>query len=383
MRTRSVPLLLVAALLLVPTGAAADGPDAVVELRAGSRPADVDGGLVLALRDVEPNASYSWDLRLAAEYAVVEFRIHPGAFDVARAQQVVPLLRLDANESACQDAKTRGACEYPLFTRVSRVAVWEVDAPARISNLSYEGDVAVLRLGIPGPVNATLALERDVVAPRLDAGPRVNLTWRDFYQQTTTDELALVDLQVRKAGAEEWVQSPTPEYHLLQKFPIQGLDAATTYEQRFVVTDWAGNVNTTDIETFTTPAEPERPRPVVRPLSPAPNATLLPGEMVVVRAAIESPDSPIAADGVRVFYDLKEVREGFEVRDGVVVFLPPEADRGLHTVSIEVTNEAGGQSQTRWAFRVGPPEEARESPAFGVLGLVGAAAAVALLRRLR
>lgn len=330
---------------------------------------------------------YTWELLLAKNYTVGEFR-GKGAFDVERARQVVPKLFIDGNETLCGQQRTRGFCEYPLFEWVPREAVWDVDGPARIYNVTGSPESFVFRIGLPGAgafdqegaLRATLVVERDVTPPSYDLGEIQNLTHKDLYRESTTEELALGDMQVRRVGSEEWVQNPTTIYHFLQRFPVQGFDPDTEYESRTVFTDWAGNVNTTPLETFRTLPKPVVPTPVITPLSPAPNATLSRLDVVIVQARIESPESPVLEGGVRLFYDLKEINGNFTVENGVLSFTPPTMTDGLHTVSVEVTNEVGGMAMKRWTFTVGESTQ-QSTPGVPLALLLVVLAGVALRRR--
>lgn len=359
------PILLLAtlALLSLPPAALAaqDDVDHRVLVRGASAPEAGDAPLRLVA--FEPGERYEWEVEVAQEYATFEMRLE-GAFDVERPRQVVPTLEVEG-------------IAYPLFYPFPNERVWEVDGPARVFHVHEEEGAIVLRLGVPGPANGTLALTRDVTPPAFELGEVTNLTHFSFYRETRTQELAYADLQVREKGTEEWVRNPTPAYHVLQRFPVQGLDPDTEYEVRVVFEDWAGNVATSEVHELRTPPIPPRPKPVVTPLAPAPNESVVAGG-VVVRARVESPEAPVTS--VRLFFDLKEVEEGFSFENGTLTFYPRDLlTDGLHTVSVEATNAEGGMSFARWSFQVG--EERRESPAAPALAAPLAVAALLLARR--
>lgn len=366
-------------LLLTPLAPAQapQGPDVVVQVPADGAPL-VAGDADMTLARHEPGENLSWTLRLSRNYTTIEFRIAERAFDVERPRQVVPHLHLDASEPHCASAP--GACEYTLFEMVPRTAVWDVDGPARIANVTTEAGAIVLRIGVPGPVNATLSLVRDVRAPGFTLGNVTNVTHIGFLQTTTTDELAIADLQVREKGASEWVQNPTAVYHVLQRFPIQGLDADTEHEARVVFTDWAGNVATSETYTVRSAPLPDVSPPVITPLEPAPNATLNATD-VVIRARIETAE-PLAEGGIRLFFDLREVTSNLVYLDGVLSYTPRDAlAPGPHRVSVEAMNAQGIRGDARWSFTVAgaTATEANEAPLPAALALLALAAAGTML----
>lgn len=352
MRVRTVALLVV---LLAPLASASS--DVVVTITEDAPP-DAEGEPWLVLEDARVGDRYEWRLETDAEQALLELRVASGVFDVERLRQVVPHLHLDPTEPAC--GRAPGACDYTLFEPVSGTDLRELTGGARVANHSVENGTMVIRLSLPGPANGTLVLERDVTPPSLEVKDRENLTHGRFYQETRTTELAIVDLQVRERNATEWIQSPTPVYHFLQKFSIQGLDGDTAYEQRFVVTDWAGNSFASNPVGFRTPAAPVGPPVVVVPLSPEPNATLPAGGEILVSARIESNASAVVQDGVRVYFDLSELTEGWTYDAGVVTVRRTDVEPGLHVVRVEARNADGGSGSARWTFTV---EDANETPA--------------------
>lgn len=367
--SRRLLLASLAALLLAPAAhAQLTTVDVFVEVPADGAPVVAGGGARLALETFEPGERIAWNLTTLKDFVVLEVSFDPGAFDVERREQVVPTLLPAADD-------------YPLFRRFPNPEVWTADAPVRVFHYFEKDGRATLRLGIPAIENATLALTRDVTPPAFTVGAPQDLAAGGFYLETTTQELALADLQRREMGEPEWVRNPTTEYHLLQRFPIQGLDPDTEYETRVVFTDWAGNEATSPVRLVRTPALPPVERPVVTPLAPAPNATAEAGG-VVVSARIES-SSPVAASGVRVFFDLREVREGIELREGVVSFRPVSPLKsGTHVVAIEATNEAGGTGHARWTFDVAEPlTHATVPAAAAVLAAAGLALAALAARR--
>lgn len=366
--------LLLALLLLAPLAAATSaGPDLVIDIPATGEPT---GPLPLASFDAGERAA--WTLNLTASYTTIEIRVAPEAFEVARTKQLVPHLLLDAREPSC----VRTACEYTLFEEVPGLDVRNVDGPARIANVTDEDGARVLRLGVPGPVNATLSLERDVEPPQFTLGEPENVTHIGFLFVTRTDELALADLQIREAGSTgELVQNPTAVPHVLQRFPVQGLDADTPYEFRLVFTDWAGNVATSELLSVRSAPAPVVPAPAVTPLSPAPNETVEAGA-VVIRARIDTPDAPLADGGIRLFLDLREVTSDLRYEGGVLTYAPTTTLLpGKHRVSVEVVNTMNGKGDARWSFDVaGAESTARETP-LPVAVVVLALALVALRRR--
>lgn len=359
-----VVLVLLASIAPLAAAQASGGIDATVRLDPRSEPTiDAPPGLV-RLNDSTPGARYRFDLALTEDHTTLEVRAN--GLGLRSARQLFP--SLEVNETT-----------YPLFVDFPHERIWEVDGPANVAHVGGSGDAIVLRLGVAGPRNVTLRLEVDERAPGYTLGERQNMTHIGFYQETRTDEFALADLQVRRVGATDWIQNPTPEYHVYQRFPVQGLDASTEYETRFVFTDWAGNENVTPIVRFTTPAAPVGPVPVVTIVSPAPNASL-PAGVVTIRATVESPASPVEREGIRFFFDLRETTEGVAFDGREVVFTPSALQPGLHRVSIEATNEAGGRGEARWSFTVVGPD-GNDTPLPAALALLALVAAVTIRRR--
>lgn len=367
-------LLLATVLLAAPhaLAKAEDEIDVHIEIPS-TGPAIVQGAGVTALDRAE-GERYAFALDLTAAYTTFEVEAGPG-LDLARPRQLVPLLEIPDDDPWCATASV-GACEYPLFEPLSNERIWDVDGPARLFFVSGDAQALRLRLGVPGPVKATLVLERDVAPPSFTIRPYTNVTPIGFFQESVTKELALADLQVRAVGETEWIPNPTPVYHFLQRFPVQGLDANTTHEVRILFMDWAGNNVTSPVYTVTTRPEPVRPIPAVTPSSPLPDATVA-RDGVVVRATFTSPESPVPPDGIRLFFDLTEISEGLGVSEGGVAYAPGTLDPGLHTVSVEVTNEAGGRGMARWTFRV----EGANAPGLPLWALLGAAGLLAVLGR--
>lgn len=322
------------------------GIDVSIDVPAAGAPT-VEGEGVTASEFTE-GERYAFTLNLTANYTTFEVTAGPG-LDLERPRQLVPALVIAADEAWCKPAK--GVCDYTLFEAFPNERIWDVDGPARVFFVDGTASSLRLRLGVPGPVNATLHLQRDVTPPTFTLRPFANVTPIGFYQETVTNELALADLQVRAEGETEWIPNPTTVYHFLQRFPVQGLDADTTHEYRILFWDWAGNEASTPTLTMRTAPEPIRPIPIVTPDAPSPNATV-PAEGVLVRATFTSPDSPVAPEGIRLFFDLEEVSARVGVGDGAVAYTPGPLEPGLHTVSVEITNEAGGKGTTRWTFEV-------------------------------
>lgn len=357
--------LLLVVLLLLPlaTAESSDEIGATITLSPTSAPAiEAPEGLV-RLKNETAGERYELNLTIPDEYATFEIRAI--GFEIERARQIVPSLVMSSDE-------------YPLFYEFPNDKIWEVDSPARVAFTNGTAQNVVLRLGVPGPANVTLVIERDVTPPAFDLGVVENVTHFSFYQETTTKELAVGDLQVRRLGATEWVQNPTPMLHFRQRFPVQGLQPETEYEARVVFTDWAGNEATTGSYRITTLAAPILPTPIVTPLSPAPNTTIN-STFVTLRARVESPDSLLDPNMLSVFFDKRPITSGVRFEDGDVLYSPPEAlAPGKHSVGIEVYNEAGGKGEAHWSFEVaGASSETPLSPLLAPLVL----AAIALARR--
>lgn len=364
-------LLLMLSLVATPLAAAANGPDFVVELRPGQAPSYQGPQGLARLAESQEGQRYAWNLTLTQDYTVGEFRVRGGLFDVDRVQQVVPTLE-DVPDN-----------HYPLFERFPDDELWTAEGPAQVYRYNGTPQDFVLRLGFVGPGNQTLVLRRDVAPPTFTLGPVTNVTHLSFFQETRTDEMAIANLRIRPQGGGEadWVENPTPSYHVLQRFPIQGLDPESDYEARVVFTDWAGNRVESEPYRVRTAPKPVVPIPTVTPLEPAPNATL-PNGTVVIRASVASEVSLQGGD-IRFFLDKREVRDGLRFDGQVFTYQPPAPlEPGLHSAAVEVTNAAGGRGVARWTFEVAGAE--REAPGPGLpLLAVALALGLAAARRAR
>lgn len=357
--------------------ATAEAPHEAVDFRVtltkGEAPLYEGPAGLVELVEREDGERYAWRVNLSRNYTVGEFLVRTDAFDIERPRQILPTLTVPHDE-------------FPLFTWIPR-PVWDVDGVPRygLYNNTEHGVFHVIHLGLPGPheggpsapFDGILALERDVTPPGVAPGPVQNLTYRDFYQEATTSELALVDLVVCCDPSGEEVHNPTTTYHVLHKFPIQGLDPQKDYTLRMVATDWSGNSREGADYSITTPAKPDVPEPRITPLSPAPDARVAAGP-VVVEARIESPDSPIDGGDIRFFLDKREVRENLEYVDGVFRWRSTTPlSPGTHAASVEVMNAAGGTSRAAWTFEV----EKANTPAPGAWVAIAIAAFALALRR--
>lgn len=361
-------LLVVLALLAVPTGLASakTGPDFTVELRPDASPTYEGPAGLVRLADAARGERYEWRITPSQDYTVGEFRIRGNLFNVTRVEQVTPTL-----EDVPED-------RYPLFVRFPNEELWTADGPAQVYRYNGSPQDFVLRLGFPAG-NATLVLARDVTPPTFTLGPVTNVTHISFLQETRTGEFALANLRIRPAAGGEWVENPTPTHHVIQRFPIQGLDADTEYVAQVEFTDWAGNAARSEPYRVRTAPAPVVPLPAVTVLEPAANATV-PNGSVVIRARVLSPDSPIEGGSLRLFVDKREVNEnmGYDGENFTYAPAQPFAP-GFHSVSLEATNAAGGKSVARWSFTVEEP--ARGVPMLPALALVALLVGLALARR--
>lgn len=359
---RSLVVLLALTLpALVPVAAAADDvPFYAVSMRTLA--SDAPTGM-LTLVDAVPGERYVWNVSLDANYTAIQFELDD-VFNVTNLTQVRPTFETDAYA-------------YPLFELFPGRDVRDVDSIARVYRFivgHWNANDTYLELGLPGAawynrtgtLHGRLTLERDVTPPRFEsAGAIQNLTALGFYRETRTDELALVDLQVRPAGTDEWVRNPTTVYHVLQRFPVQGLAPERDYEMRLVATDWSGNENATPIETFRTPPAPALPTPRIEIVQPAPNATLADARNVTLEARIDLNTTSTARPSVRLFLDKREVPDGWTFENGTLRYVVPTMQGGLHSWSVEARNAEGGDASARGSFTV-----RAEAPGPGVAWLV-------------
>jgi len=214
-------------------------------------------------------------------------------------------------------------------------------------------------------------LERDVTPPGIEIVSVGNRTHVAFDATTNTSENALATLVVN--GPSEDVQRlSTPRPGPWQHFPVQGLNANTTYRFFVNATDWSGNRATSETVEVSTTQAPNPPEPTVRPVRPEPNATVRPDE-VVVEASFVSQDSPANEVEVRLFFDKEPVdRRELTVRNGTVAHDPGRLAERTYFVTVEVPNEAGGVGIARWSFDVDDPRTAPMPVAAGLLALLAA-----------
>lgn len=359
---RRIACIAFLAILISPgTQATATGPDIVLDLSAQREPPSSLPHL--SVLNWTPGERVVWNVTTSEEFLVLE--IQATGFMVERPRQLVPTLQVGSG--------------YELFEHVAFADLWTAESPQRLAHVSRSEGAVVLRLGIPGPADGTLTLTRDLTPPTVSPGPRSNATHYSFYQATRTDELAIVDLQIRDRERGSWVENPTPIFHYLQRFPIQGLDPDTVYETRFVATDWAGNEAMIDGGSHHTPKAPERAALLVVPVSPPPGTRIRETNASVTA---EFPEGTVLeeASGIRFFFDKSEVRENLLVEGNRVTYEPAAPlSNGPHSVSVEVTSQDGAYGMARWTFHVGNAEA--PAAAIALVIAIVALAGLAIRRR--
>ncbi len=362
--------LLLATLLVMPTSATHRDPDAphdlVLRLSGGMPTADPASGAVLL--DWRQGEFASWRIDVN-EYTIVEVVVDAW-FDVERPRQVVPELD-DSGQHPDEEH-----LEPHLFAELKARDVHEVDGPARVVSINGTGNDFVYRVGLPGSGPVVFSLRRDVTPPVFEVGEPSNIEHFRFLLESSTDEPAYGDLRITPEGGEE-VPFPTPNLAFRQTYPVQGLDADTVHTYYLLFEDWAGNQARSENMSVRTPARPFALEPVISDLVPAPNSTV--SGNIVISANFTSPDSPVAAGGVRLFVDKTELTGGFSVIGNQVRWDPgAPMEPGLHAASVEVRNVAGGVGVARWTFTVADDNEA---PGLGVALLALVVVAVAASRR--
>lgn len=315
---------------------------------------------VVELVDASPGDAYRWTVNVTDEQVVVDLVLHEG-FDVDRPRQLVP--EVDG--------------EYPGEVRGDVV---DRESPRPLFNLTSDEGTGMYGLSLPGPGELNLTLERDVQPPSVSMGPVEEVTHNGFDVATTTDEYAFGALVLHDVDRGE---QPTPRLSLEQRFPVIGLDADTAYAFHVRAWDWSGNEATTSMETVTTLPEPTPPVPELTVLSPEPNGTVTSLEDIVVEVRFISEDSPVREGGVSVFFDKAPVpASDVQFEDDRVLFHVEDAlDPRSYSVSVEVTNQAGGTAVEQWSFEVEEPARA-SFPGF-VVGAIVFALACALGSRKR
>lgn len=366
--------------------------DATISVAPGTDPVSDAAVAGLTFQNRTGNDWFQWRIDTAEADLVLDFHVE-GDFGLERPRQFVPFLLIDDDSPGCEGPKPKGICDFRLFNPASNERVWEAQGDARIFHISGTvGDHALL-VRIPGPVNATLVLQRDLEAPRFEIDEPREMTHYGFLRDTRTNELVTANTEVRRVGADEWISNPTPVFHHTQHFPIQGLAADTDHEVRTTFIDWAGNVATSDIVIIRSLPTPYTPAPVVTPNSPTPNMTLDSGAIPNISVMFETPESPLPGDGsgVLLFLDKKPIPEGFRIEvddagrtSGIITYAPASAlEDGLHTARFEVTNVAGGTGAASWTFVVGQlvdgGEGPRQTPGPTILGGLAVMVGVAIL----
>lgn len=350
-----------AALLVVALAATATAQgNLTIDIDADGNTTIDDPDALVTDETVEPTEAYAWQLNLTDDYHVAHINLDTN-LPITEGRQMVPLLT------------------GSHFVEVGDVAT--VDRPAKVYNLTRSNGTWNYALGLPGPGETNLTLTRDVTPPSIEFVSVGNHTEIGFDVVTDTSEPALATLYVYDDG--EQIQSyPTPRPGPWQKFPVQGLDANTTYEVQVNASDWSGNQVTSPMRNVTTAPAPNPPKPIVTPISPEPNATVS-ADDVVVRASIDSNGSTVVKDGIRLFFDKERVDNSeITVENGTISYVPapPLGDR-KYFVSLEVENVAGGTGIARWSFTA-QNQQTAPSP-IGVATLVSTLAALAVVARQR
>lgn len=366
-----IGVLCALAAVFAPLAAAQAEADVVLVLDAGAEPVVSRGADIVRSARHEAGESVELELDGADRFLLVEIRV-TGWFDVPRAEQILPRFNDSFFARLRSDPSTTSGSSLVLnATGTPRDLLLRLGIPARDPD------------GNPWTVRA-LRFTRDVQPPRFTLGEVTNLTHYSFLYRTTTDEYAIADVRIRPAAGGEEVENPTPVLSLRQTFPIQGLDADTPYTFHVRFTDWSGNVAESERMSMRTLPEPVRPLPRITRVAPEPDAKIAPGPVTIL-AAFESFESPVGSGGVRLFFDKREIEQHlFAVSDGVATFAPADAlAPGLHSASVEVTNEAGGLARRAWSFTV-EDASARATPSLGLLAVALAGAlSVALAERPR
>jgi hypothetical protein len=318
-------------------------------------------------RSAVPHERYAWNLTLSSP-TYIEIRQAPGAFDVERPQQVVPLLDDPANP-------------FPLFHPFARAEVWETDGPARVYHYSMDGAASVLRLQVPGPKEAVLRLERDVTAPEYVLEAVTNVTRHAFSIETRTSEFAIGDMQRRPAdGSGGWVENPTPAFDRWQRFHVQGLAAGTMYVVQPVFTDWAGNRALAPTFEVTTLPPSAGPGPAFTIISPPADGRLERGSTTPIQVRVTATGDDLDETSLRFFLDLTEIHTGWTFAEGLLHYAPSDAYReGSHVATVEATTLDGARGHVRWTFHVGPVTAADGTP--WSLLVIALAAVAFLVRR--
>lgn len=319
---------------------------------------DAEGWIVA--EDHEPPERYAWELSLDGDYQRANVTVADG-FGVDRPRQLVPLF------------------DDKHFVEVDDPA--SVDRAAQVYNLSQSTGSWSYALGLLGPAEANVTLERDEVAPGIEIADVGNVTEIGFDVTTDTDEAAEADLFVIEDG--EVIQTyPTPRPGPWQHFPVQGLDANTSYEVYIEAEDWSGNTNRTETIEMRTGQEPNPPKPLVEPVRPEPNETVT-RDSVVVEASFTEEGWPTVREDVKVFFDKERVdNTELEITEGTIAYRPDGSlEPRTYFVSVEVPNTAGGTGIARWSFDV-QPDAARSAPGpVALISIVLAAGLLAVRRR--
>lgn len=321
--------------------------------------ADPDG--IVENRTEEPPDRYAWRLNLTEDYHVAEIHLDQG-FPVDRGRQAVPLV----------DDKHFVQVEDPR----------DVDRPARVFNLTASEGTWTYELGLLGPGEANLTLHRDLESPEIEIVSVGNVSHIGFDVTTNTSETANAELVVYNTTQDPIQDYPTPRPGPWQKFPVQGLDADTTYTFQVNASDWSGNTVQSPVREVTTAPAPNPPDPIVEPVRPEPDSTVSPDD-VVVEARIDANGTQVLEQEIRLFFDKERIdRENFEVTDGTLTYHPQSAlGERTYFVAVEVPNAEGGEGLARWSFDAQVKQSAPAPLTPGVLAAVLGAIAVAARRR--
>jgi hypothetical protein len=340
------------------TAAASEGDVTIAIAEDGNTSVTDPDGLVTG-EDQDAPDRYAWALNLTEEYHVAHVEIDRG-FPIEEGRQLVPLVDGDH------------FIQTPSVTDVDRAA--DVFRLNEIDD-GWRYDLGLNGTGEDGAREAELTLTRDLTSPTIEIVSVGNRTDIGFDVTTNTSEIARTELFVRSTEG-EIIQTYPARPGPWQQFPVQGLDANTTYEVVVDAADWSGNNATSETITVTTAESTEPPEPLVEAVTPAPNGTV-PANSVLIEASYDERGWPIVEEDVRLFFDKERVdRSDFEVGDGTITYRPEGTlDPRKYSVSIEVPNTAGGTGIARWTFHA-ESQTANASP--GPLGLASIALATGL-----
>lgn len=242
-------------------------------------------------------------------------------------------------------------------------------------NVSAEGERIHFDIALPVGEHA-LTLTHDTTPPVWQIDTPSDVTHNAAVVTSRTDEAALAVLLLDNPRVGT-VAFSTPAPGGRQTFPLSGLDPETDYSFTITFEDFSGNTITSEPRTIRTMPRPLLPQPRISIVTPE-NGSTVSEPVKQIDARIEDAVSTVRT--VSLYVDKTFVPDATRLLTGNEFrYIPPQAlGPGRHTIVLEATNEAGGESRSTSTFIV-----AADSVPFPGFGLIATIITVSVLSRAR